>query len=150
MKKAILTLIALTMLAAACQNPPKKESSPAAPPETPKEVSVPTPQAAANDFTQDRLIGTWRSTLDKKSTIQFMAADRKYSSNYEGKVVEQGNWDIPTTCAECTVEAQDGCFFFKEEDGNTCCSIVKTSVDSLQYIVSGTTGKIQSFVKVKR
>ena len=97
------------------------------------------------------LIGGWRSLVDAKSEIKFSeTADAKmlYAMNYEGKKVEEGTWDVPDDCQKCQPEAPDGCFFFKAEDGESCCSIVKVTSDSLQYIVLGSTGKIQRFKRL--
>jgi hypothetical protein len=151
MKKVIITMSLLASLVWACKDAPKAETT-ATPPamEVKKDTVAIAPKVAANLFAKDKLVGSWRSTVDKKSSIEFMQTDMKYVSNYAGEKVEEGTWDVPATCADCTVEAQDGCFFFKAEDGNDCCTIVYVTPDTLQYIVAGTTGKIQSFVRVNK
>jgi hypothetical protein len=151
MKKVIITMSLMASLVWACNDTPKTETTATPPPaEAKKDTVVTAPKVAANLLSKDKLVGSWRSTIDKKNNMQFMDADMKYVSIYDGKKVEEGKWDVPATCADCAVEAQDGCFFFKSDDGNDCCTIVYVTPDTLQYIVAGTTGKIQNFVRVKK
>jgi hypothetical protein len=87
-------------------------------------------ESTSNPINKAMLMGNWRSLVDAKSEITFSeTADAKmlYAMNYEGKKVEEGAWDVPTNCQKCQPEAPDGCFFFKAEDGESCCSIVKVT-----------------------
>jgi hypothetical protein len=131
-----------------CTEIEPKQKSNEAPPTNPS----PKIESTSNPINKAMLIGDWRSLVDAKSEIKFSeTVDTKmlYSMNYEGKKVEEGTWTVPTDCQKCQPEAPDGCFFFKAEDGESCCSIVKVTGDSLQYIVLGSTGKIQSFKRMK-
>jgi hypothetical protein len=115
-------------------------------------ISSPKIESTSNPINKAMLIGDWRSLIDAKSEIKFMeTTDAKmlYAMNYEGKKVEEGTCTVPNDCQKCQPEAPDGCFFFNAEDGESCCSIVKVTGDSLQYIVLGSTGKIQSFKRMK-
>lgn len=121
------------------------------PKDTPTTNPAPKIESTSNPINKAMLIGGWRSLVDAKSEIKFSeTADAKmlYAMNYEGKKVEEGTWDVPDDCQKCQPEAPDGCFFFKAEDGESCCSIVKVTSDSLQYIVLGSTGKIQRFKRL--
>jgi hypothetical protein len=140
--------VAGLLLAMSCTETQPKQKVNEAPPTNPS----PKIESTSNPINKAMLIGNWRSLVDAKSEIKFSeTADTKmlYSMNYEGKKVEEGTWIVPTNCQKCQPEAPDGCFFFKAEDGESCCSIVKVTGDSLQYIVLGSTGKIQSFKRVK-
>jgi hypothetical protein len=109
-------------------------------------------ESTNNPINKTLLLGAWRSEVDAKSEIQFSeTTDTKmlYVMRYERKKVEEGTWSIPSDCQKCQPETPDGCFFFNAEDGESCCSIVKVTSDSLQYIVLGSTGKIQSFKRIK-
>ncbi|HEY1041461.1 MAG TPA: hypothetical protein VGE63_01920 [Candidatus Paceibacterota bacterium] len=54
--------------------------------------------ASAVTDTQAALVGTWKSTSDKKSLISY-AADGTFQSVYDNEVVDKGNWEIITTLA---------------------------------------------------
>ncbi|NJN33167.1 MAG: hypothetical protein HC817_01860 [Saprospiraceae bacterium] len=154
MKKLILCAFYAIFFLNACKETPKTEAKTS---ETvaaePKKDTTATPSEAPNPITKTALVGTWRSTIDKKNVMTFNAGATDsltiYVVNYDKKVVEKGNWKTPATCKGCEPAAPDGCFFFMAEDGEDCCSIVKLTADTLQYIVLGTTGKIQSFKKEK-
>ena len=147
MKKIIFALATFTALFSACKETPK-DSKPAETvvvvPEMKKDT---TPVLPPNKVDKMMLHGSWRSTIDKKSTIVF-AATTAYVMSYNGKKVEEGTYDVPADCKGCVPAAPDGCFFFKSEDGNDCCSIVKLTKDELQYFVLGTAGQTQSFKRV--
>jgi hypothetical protein len=136
------------LLAMSCAEiQPKQQSK-----EIPTSNPAPKIESTSNPINKAMLIGDWRSLVDAKSEITFSeTADAKmlYAMNYDSKKVEEGAWAVPTDCQKCQTEAPDGCFFFKAEDGESCCSIVKVTGDSLQYIVLGSTGKIQSFKRMK-
>lgn len=148
MKKVIFALATVVALFSACKETPKN----AKPAETvvvvPEIKKDTTPVLPANKVDKVMLHGSWRSTIDKKSSIVF-AATTTYVMSYDGKKVEEGTYDVPANCKGCVPDAPDGCFFFKSDDGNDCCSLVKLTKDELQYIVLGTTGKIQRFKRVK-
>jgi hypothetical protein len=128
--------------------------------ETPKQkmnesssVATPSPsiETTSNPINKALLMGKWKSLVDAKSGIEFSEnseAKMIYTMNYEGKKVEEGVWEVPQNCQKCQPEAPDGCFFFKADDGDSCCSIVSVTTDSLSYIVLGSTGKIQSFKRM--
>ena len=119
--------------------------------EAPLTNRSPKTESTSNPINKAMLIGEWRSLVDAKSGIRFSeTADSKmlYTMNYDRKKVEEGVWEVPTNCQKCLLEAPDGCFLFIADDGESCCSIVKVTSDSLSYIVLGSTGKIQSFKRM--
>jgi hypothetical protein len=119
--------------------------------EAPPTITSPKTESTSNPINKAMLIGEWRSLVDAKSGIRFSeTADAKmlYTMNYDSKKVEEGVLEVPTNCQKCQPEAPDGCFFFIADDGESCCSIVKVTSDSLSYIVLGSTGKIQSFKRM--
>jgi hypothetical protein len=119
--------------------------------EAPPTIASPKTESTSNPINKAMLIGAWRSLVDAKSEITFSeTADVKmlYTMNYDSKKVEEGVLDVPISCQKCQPEAPDGCFFFIADDGESCCSIVKVTSDSLSYIVLGSTGKIQSFKRM--
>ena len=148
MKKVIFTLATCAALFSACSETPQKSKPAETVVNTPEVKKDTMPAIEPNKVDKTMLHGSWRSTIDKKSNIVF-AETTSYTMNYDGKKVEEGTYDVPANCKGCDPAAPDGCFFFKSEDGNDCCSIVKLTKDELQYIVLGTTGKIQSFKRVK-
>jgi hypothetical protein len=135
------------LLAMSCTEIQPKQKLNEAPPTNPAHKI----ESTSNPINKAMLIGAWRSLVDAKSGITFLeTADAKmlYTMNYDSKKVEEGVWEVPVSCQKCQPEAPDGCFFFIADDGESCCSIVKVSSDSLQYIVLGSTGKIQSFKRM--
>jgi hypothetical protein len=142
-----LSFVGLLFAISCKETEPKQQTK-----EAPITNPAPKIEGTSNPINKAMLIGGWRSLEDAKSEINFSeTTDAKmlYAMNYEGKKVEEGTWAVPTDCQKCQPEAPDGCFFFKAEDGESCCSIVKVTGDSLQYIVLGSTGKIQSFKRMK-
>jgi hypothetical protein len=143
--KVIYTLsFAGLLLAMSCTETAPKQKLNEAPPTTPS----PKTESTSNPISKAMLIGTWHSLVDAKSEITFSeTTDAKmlYTMNYDRKKVEEGVWEVPNSCQKCQPEAPDGCFLFKADDGESCCSIVQVTSDSLSYIVLGSTGKIQSF-----
>ena len=154
MRKIFLTSTLFMLLFSACKENPK----PTAPVEDAKikkdnvTTVVPVPVLEMNKISKNLLRGVWRSTIDAKNRLDLhdtTGVMMPYSVIYAGKKIEEGKWEVPADCKGCIPAAPDGCFFFKNDDGNDCCSIVKLTKDTLQYIVLGTTGKIQSFKREK-
>jgi hypothetical protein len=146
-----LVLFVAALWTTACKN----DSTNSAATKTTETLSVTTPTttvdttkvAAQNPVTAAALMGKWVSNIDPKSKIEFKEKGI-YRMIYDKEVVEEGSYEIPSTCT-CDDNTPDGCFFFVAEDGKDCCSIAGVTADHLSYFVIGSTGRIQSFKRDK-
>jgi hypothetical protein len=103
-----------------------------------------------NLVNKELLKGKWRSVEDARYQIYLYDEPERegyYSAIYEGKTTEEGLWEIPVDCVLCSETTENGCFLFQNNEGKTCCSIVKITKDSFQYFIPATGSKLLSFVR---
>lgn len=99
MRLIVLTAAALALAACGEQTPaaPAVTASADAPPTVAADPAATAETTDANEMTVEqisaRLVGTWRSTQDDKSTLT-IRADGKWSGGYEGETDSASDWTM--------------------------------------------------------
>jgi hypothetical protein len=156
MRLIVLSAAALALAACGGQAPSAPADTPAT--ETPAAVVEAAPAADitdANEMTPDqigaRLVGSWRSTQDEKSSLT-ISADGKWTSGYEGETPSVSDWvifagDQPPAGAAGPFTPASRYLEVKDADGVFYYELGQVAADAFDMFYTAR-GNILSFVRV--